>query len=63
MPSFEQIETLFHEALAVPECDRIEWLAGRCKGDPALLAEVSSLLAASEGSIQASYLCPCPSPK
>lgn len=49
MPSLEQIETLFHQALlidGVPE--RRQWLADRCGGDAGLLAEVESLLEASQ---------------
>jgi len=47
MPTFEQIEPIFHEALLLPAgADREAWLAGRCGSRPDLMAEVASLLAA-----------------
>jgi tetratricopeptide (TPR) repeat protein len=47
MPSIDQIEPIFHEALLLPDgVDRGAWLARRCGGRAELAAEVSSLLAA-----------------
>jgi serine/threonine protein kinase/tetratricopeptide (TPR) repeat protein len=47
MPSIEQIEAIFHEALLLADdVDRGAWLARRCGGRAELVAEVSSLLAA-----------------
>lgn len=45
MPSLEQIETLFHQALLVDgNIRRLEWLAERCGDDPGLFDEVVSLI-------------------
>lgn len=45
MPSLEQIEQVFHEALTVPAgSDRMKWLAAQCGEDRELYREVSSLL-------------------
>jgi eukaryotic-like serine/threonine-protein kinase len=45
MARMQQIEALFHEALALPEGeDRIQWLDRRCQSDPELFTEVSTLL-------------------
>jgi eukaryotic-like serine/threonine-protein kinase len=45
MPSLEQIEQVFHEALALPaDSDRMKWLAAHCGEDGELYREVSSLL-------------------
>src|ERR1035441_7246502 len=45
MASMRQIESLFHEALALPDGeDRIQWLDRRCQSDRELFTEVSSLL-------------------
>jgi len=47
MPTIEQIEPIFHEALLLPEgVDRAAWLSRRCGERAELIAEVSSLLAA-----------------
>jgi len=47
MPSLEQVETIFHEGLALPESvEREAWLVRRCGNRAELIAEVSSLLAA-----------------
>jgi tetratricopeptide (TPR) repeat protein len=47
MPTINQVESVFHEALELPEgADRSAWLRRRCKDDTELEAEVSSLLAA-----------------
>jgi eukaryotic-like serine/threonine-protein kinase len=47
MPTIEQIEPIFHEALLLPQgADRAVWLARRCGDRPDLMAEVASLLAA-----------------
>ncbi len=48
MPPFEQVESLFHQALLIDGAQRRQWLAERCGADAALLAEVESLLAANE---------------
>jgi serine/threonine protein kinase len=49
MASLEQIETVFHQALRMDDpALRREWLAERCAGDAALLAEVESLLEAND---------------
>ncbi len=44
MPHLDRVESLFHESLALPETDRLAWLADRCAGDPGLFHEVSTLL-------------------
>jgi hypothetical protein len=50
MPSPDQLEHLFHEALNHPEGpERTQWLADRCTGDAELLKEVTSLLEARPG--------------
>jgi serine/threonine-protein kinase len=47
MASMQKIESLFHEALALPDGeDRIQWLDRRCQSDRELFTEVSSLLKA-----------------
>jgi len=46
--SWARIEALFHAALARPSASRAGWLDDECEGDPALRAEVESLLAAHE---------------
>lgn len=47
MPTLEQVEQIFHEALALPEgLDRDAWLARRCGANAELMREVASLLAA-----------------
>jgi eukaryotic-like serine/threonine-protein kinase len=42
--TLRRIETIFHEALALPEGDRARLIEARCEGDSVLMAEVSSLL-------------------
>jgi hypothetical protein len=44
MRDFDKAESLFHQALGLPEPDRLTWLEARCAGDVDLLDEVSSLL-------------------
>jgi eukaryotic-like serine/threonine-protein kinase len=47
LDDLDRVESLFHEALAMPpEVDRLEWLEAQCKGDPALFREVLTLLEA-----------------
>ena len=47
MPTINQVEAVFHDALGLPEgADRAAWLGRRCGDDAELKAEVSSLLAA-----------------
>ena len=47
MPDLGKIESLFHQALAMPaDAERLAWLTAHCAGDPELLREVSSLLTA-----------------
>jgi hypothetical protein len=47
MSRIDQIEAVFHEALALaPGADMAAWLRGRCGEDAELSREVSSLLAA-----------------
>ena len=47
MPSIQQVEAIFHEALLLPKgVDRDAWLIERCGNQDGLLAEVSSLLGA-----------------
>ena len=48
MPSLEQIENLFHQALLTAPEGRRQWLADRCGKDARLLAEVTSLLEAND---------------
>jgi len=43
---WSRVKTLFAQALDQPRDTRDAWLAAQCVGDRALLAEVSSLLAA-----------------
>ena len=45
---WEQIETLYHNALAIPTDDRAAFLAEACAEDPSLLGEVEVLLAAND---------------
>ena len=45
-PLWERAEELFHAALGQPEPERETWLAGQTGFDPAVRAEVRSLLAA-----------------
>ncbi|MGY6553075.1 MAG: protein kinase domain-containing protein [Wenzhouxiangella sp.] len=45
---YQEAKALADEALAVPSEQRLRWLAKRCEDDPALLSEVSWLLAAAE---------------
>ena len=45
-PSWSDLETLFHEALAYAPADRAAFLAERCAGRPDLQAEVTALLRA-----------------
>jgi tetratricopeptide (TPR) repeat protein/predicted Ser/Thr protein kinase len=40
----QNIEAIFHEALALPEGDRPKLIEARCEGDTRLMAEVASLL-------------------
>jgi tetratricopeptide (TPR) repeat protein len=47
MPTINQVEAVFHDALELPEgADRAAWLRRRCGDNAELQAEVSSLLAA-----------------
>lgn len=47
MSRIEQVESLFHEALALPPgVDRTPWIEARCTGDDDLLREVLTLLEA-----------------
>src|ERR1039458_9892821 len=47
MARMQQIESLFHEALSLPDGeDRIQWLDRRCQSDRELFTEVSTLLKA-----------------
>jgi serine/threonine protein kinase/Tfp pilus assembly protein PilF len=47
MPTINQVEAVFHDALELPEgADRAAWLRRRCGDNAELEAEVSSLLAA-----------------
>ncbi|MGA3016029.1 MAG: protein kinase [Bryobacteraceae bacterium] len=47
MARMQQIESLFHEALSLPDGqDRIQWLDRRCQSDRELFTEVSALLKA-----------------
>ena len=47
-PSWADLETLFHEALACAPADRAAFLTERCAGRPDLQAEVEALLRAHE---------------
>ena len=49
---FQQIEEIFHEAIAAPDEARAELIEARCQGDYALAAEVCSLLEACEAQEQ-----------
>ena len=47
MPDLDKIESLFHQALALPPAvDRTAWLDAECAGDPRLIREISTLLEA-----------------
>ena len=48
-PSWADLETLFHEALARAPADRAAFLAERCAGRPDLHAEVDAMLRAHDG--------------
>ncbi len=50
----EQMEAIFHEVLELPENLRDEHLRRRCRGDDSLLAELASLIRASEGEVRLS---------
>lgn len=45
----DAVESIFLEAAALPAAERAAWLSAACRGDPALLQEVESLLAADTG--------------
>ncbi len=47
--SWQRVEELFHAAAQLPGADRAVFLNKECGGDPELLREVESLVAASEG--------------
>ena len=49
VPSWADLEALFHEALARAPADRAAFLAERCAGRPDLHAEVDALLRAHDG--------------
>jgi serine/threonine-protein kinase len=49
VPSWADLEALFHEALARAPADRAAFLTERCVGRPDLQAEVEALLRAHEG--------------
>lgn len=47
MPSINEVQPIFHEALLLPDgTDRAAWLGRRCGNSAELMAEVASLLAA-----------------
>jgi eukaryotic-like serine/threonine-protein kinase len=47
MPPFDQVESLFHGSLLLPEgADRDAWIEAQCQGDSELIVEVRSLLEA-----------------
>jgi len=46
--TFQRMEAIFHEALALPNGARATLIAARCDGDAELMAEVHSLLEACE---------------
>jgi len=41
---WEKVQTLFHEALELPEADRRDFLEAQCKGDPGLVGDVLVLI-------------------
>ena len=41
---WEQVQSVFHDALDRPEAERAEFLKSTCGGDDGLRAEVTSLL-------------------
>ena len=45
---WQQVKSLFDQALDLPPHERHPWIAGRTEADPALREEVLSLLAAHE---------------
>jgi serine/threonine protein kinase len=57
-PSWSDLETLFHEALAYPPADRAAFLAERCAGRPGLQADVEALLRAHDNAPSALDLPP-----
>jgi serine/threonine protein kinase len=48
MASFERVESLFHDSLALLPADRMAWIEGQCQGDRDLLREVRLLLEANQ---------------
>jgi hypothetical protein len=44
VPSWADLEALFHEALARPPAERAAWLAARCVDRPGLQAELEAML-------------------
>ena len=63
MPHLDKVESLFHEALGLPDdVDRPMWLAAQCAGDSALFREVSTLLdaRAQMGAVRTAELPPPP---
>ena len=45
MPRIEQVESLFHEAMSLPEGASLrEWLEQHCDGDRELFEQVHSLV-------------------
>jgi len=56
MPDLDKIESLFHQALALPPAvDRTAWLDAECAGDPRLIREISTLLEARSQMVGAAH--------
>ena len=62
VPSWADLEALFHEALARAPADRAVFLAERCAGRPDLRAEIEALLRAHDGATSSREGLPVTSP-
>jgi eukaryotic-like serine/threonine-protein kinase len=63
MPPFDQVESLFHGSLLLPEgADRSAWIEAQCRGDSELVLEVRSLLEAHAKMEAANQTAPQPAP-
>ena len=49
--SWDRIQNIYHAALALPEAQRVEFVAKECAGDPELLRQVISLLNAGNATV------------
>ncbi len=52
LTNFTRVRQLFDQAQSIPPAQRESWMADACKGDPALLSELRSMLQPSSGFMQ-----------